>query len=310
LHAPHVLVVALQTGLLVGQSLLVAQAQVLFTVLQIGDVGVQAVVFDPEHCSHRPPTHAGSRVVGQASDAPEPISPLHARQVRVPGSQTGVAAGHCELASQPHVCVDVMQTGVVPPHADALLDEHSLQAPPTHAGALAEGQGSVVVEALSPSHGSQVPLGPLVPLQMGVVAGHWALLAHPQVPLLTSHDGVLTPQAVALVAEHCTQAPLDRQAGAEAWGHACVAEEPKSPLHASQMLPVGSQMGAVAGQLALESHPQLPLATLHVGCPPVHAVELVAEHCSHRPPTQARSAAVGQASVALDPASPLQGLHV
>lgn len=310
LHAPQVFVVALQTGLLVGQSLLDAHAQVLFTTLQMGDVGVHAVVLDAEHCSHRPPTHAGRTVDGHANDEPEPTSPLHVLQVCVPTSQTGVEAGHCELDSHPQLCVAATHTGVVPPHADALVSEHSRQAPPTHAGALADGHGRVVVEALSPSHGSQVPLVPLLPLQTGAAPGHSALLAHPQVQVLESHVGVLAPQAVALLGEHCTQAPLGRHAGAEASGHARVVADPKSPLHASQMLPLGSQIGAVAGQLALESQPQVLLATLQVGWPPVHAVALVAEHCSHRPATHARSAAVGHASMSLEPASLLHGLHV
>jgi hypothetical protein len=309
LHAPQVLVVALQTGLLAGQSLLVAHTQVLLTVLQTGDVGVHADEFEAEHCSQRPPTHAGSAVVEHASDAAEPRSPLHALHVREPRSQMGVAAGHWELSSHPQVSVDSMQTGVVPPQAASLVSEHSLQAPATQAGAFAEGQGSVVVEALSPSHASQVPFDPFAPLQTGADAGHSELLAHPHVPLLSSQVGVVTPHAVLLVAEHWAHAPLGRQAGAPDSGQASVAEEPKSPLHGPQVLPLGSHIGAVAGQLEFEAHPQVPLATLHVGCPPVHAVALVAEHCSHRPLTQARRAAVGQASAPLEPASLMQALQ-
>jgi hypothetical protein len=76
------------------------------------------------------------------------------------------------------------------------------------------------------------------------------------------------------------------------------------------MLPVGSHTGAVDGQLALDVQPQVLFATLQVGCPPVQAVALVAEHCSQRPATQARRPTVGQASVAFDPASPLHGVQV
>lgn len=49
---------------------------------------------------------------------------------------------------------------------------------------------------------------------------------------------------------------------------------------------------------------------MQVGWLPVHAAQLVAEHCSHRPPAHTGIVAVGHASVALDPASPLHGLQV
>jgi hypothetical protein len=102
LQAPHVLVVALQTGLVTGQSELEPHTLVLFTTLHTGALIEQALVFDGEHCSHRPPTHAGRSGLEHASVAAVPRSPLHALQTCVLTSHMGVEAGHSASVSHPH----------------------------------------------------------------------------------------------------------------------------------------------------------------------------------------------------------------
>jgi hypothetical protein len=113
---------------------------------------------------------------------------------------------------------------------------------------------------------------------MGVVAGHSALLAHPQVLVAVLQLGVVPVHAPPLVAEHCAQAPVGRHAGAIEEGHACGAPDPLSPSHASHRLALRSQTGAVRGQLAFDVQPQVLLAVLQTGLAPKQAVELVAEH--------------------------------
>ncbi len=54
----------------------------------------------------------------------------------------------------------------------------------------------------------------VVVLQTGVVPPHWAFDVHgTQVPVVVKQTGVAPLHAVALVAEHCPQAPLGSQAG-------------------------------------------------------------------------------------------------
>jgi hypothetical protein len=222
LQAPHVVVTVLQTGLVSGQSALEPQTHVLLTVLQTGAVGVHAPVLVPEHCSQRPPTQAGSAGVTQARDAPDPRSPLQALHVRALTSHSGAPAGHVEFESHPQRRSETMHTGVTPVQAAALVSEHCTQVPPEQAGALADGHGSVVADALSPLHASQTPVAPL---HTGLAAGHSALLEHPQVPVAGSHVGVAGPHALEFVAEHCTHTP-ERQAGAVEAGQARDEAEP------------------------------------------------------------------------------------
>jgi hypothetical protein len=98
-----VLVARLQTGALAGQLALAVQAQVLLTVLQLGLAPVHALPLVAEHCSQRPPTHAGSADVGQERVALEPLSPLHVWQRLAAVLQTGWSTGQLSLALQPHV---------------------------------------------------------------------------------------------------------------------------------------------------------------------------------------------------------------
>jgi hypothetical protein len=116
-----------------------------------------------------------------------------------------------------------MQMGVVSLHVVELVLEHSTQSPLEQAGVLADGQGSVEVDPLSPLHASQMPVRPS---QTGALAGHSALFEHPHVPVDVLHTGVVGPHALLFVAEHCAQLPSERQAGADASGHACVAAVP------------------------------------------------------------------------------------
>jgi hypothetical protein len=68
------------------------------------------------------------------------------------------------------------QRGVVPVHAVIVVAEHCTQCPVTHAGAAADGQGTVDPEPRSPSHSSQTPA---LVLQTGAEPGHSALDWHP-----------------------------------------------------------------------------------------------------------------------------------
>ena len=72
LHAPHVFVDMLQTGLVAGQFALEPHVHVLLTVLQTGAVAEQAVALEAEHCWQRPATQAGNSGVAQARDAVDP----------------------------------------------------------------------------------------------------------------------------------------------------------------------------------------------------------------------------------------------
>jgi len=140
----------------------------------------------------------------------------------------------------------VLQTGVLPEHWAALLAEHWPQAP----------QGSQAgVEpphSLSPEQARQVCV---VVLHTGVDPPHSAFVRQvTQVEVAVLQTGVAPVQAVALVAEHCPQAPDDSQAGV-APPHS--ASEPQ----ARQVCAAVLQTGVVPPHWAFEVHgTQVPVA--------------------------------------------------
>ena len=128
------------------------------------------------------------------------LSPLQPRQVCVLRLQTGVVPPHWAFdVHGTHTPVVVKHTGVDPMHAFALVDEHWLHEP------FGWQAGVAPPHSLSPAHARQVCVAVL---QTGVVPPHWALVRHgTQVALAVSQTGVAPEQRVALVAEHCAQAP-------------------------------------------------------------------------------------------------------
>src|SRR5258708_6501401 len=110
--------------------------------------------------------------------------------------------------------------------------EHCAQAPEAkHAPAVGEGHGRDATEPLSPLHAWQV-LDPVS--QTGAPAGHAPLDVQPHVWLLRLQLGLTLLHAVTFVPEHCSHVP-PTHAGRDVAGHASVAPDPLSPLHAWQM---------------------------------------------------------------------------
>jgi hypothetical protein len=217
-------------------------------------------------------------------------------------SQTGSVAGQLALESQPHVLLFVLHVGWFPVHAVALVEEHCSHLPDTQARRAPVGQARVAPEPASPLQAAHVDVAES---HTGAASGQSLLVAHPQV-FVVRQIGEFPLQAVALVAEHVTHCPATH-AGAAAPVHGSDVPDPKSPLHARHTLVVASQIGAVDGHSELLEQPQVPEEILHTGVVPVHAVELVEEHCPQVPePRQARLVEVGQACAACEPLSPSQ----
>jgi hypothetical protein len=107
--------------------------------LQTGCVGLHMLTFVGEHCSHFPPTQAGSAEVEQGKAAFEPLSPLHAAQTPVARLHTGAEVGQVDVPSHPHFCCERRQVGVAPSHAVVLVAVHCTHWPAEHAGAVAVG---------------------------------------------------------------------------------------------------------------------------------------------------------------------------
>jgi hypothetical protein len=182
--------------------------------LQTGVVPLQRVALVSEQTPQAP-------VGWQAGSAPpQSLSPAQPRQMCADGSQTGAdALVQSVLLKQPtQLPALVSQSGVVPPQALAFVPEHWPQAP--------DGSQAGVEPPHSPSP-AQARHAWVVVLQMGAVPLHWALATQPtHAPADTSHTEVEPPQADALVAEHCPQAPDDWQAGV-APPHSPSAEQPR-----------------------------------------------------------------------------------
>jgi len=132
---------------------------------------------------------------------PHSPSPAQARQACVVVLQTGVAPPHCAFdVHGTQVPVVVKQTGVAPPHALAFVAEHCPQAPPGWQAGVAPPQSA------SPAQARQTCVAVL---QTGVVPPQVAFETHgTHVAAATLQAGVAPVHLVALVAEHCPQAPL------------------------------------------------------------------------------------------------------
>ena len=179
---------------------------------------------------------------------PHAASLVQPRQVRVPGSQTGVAFGQSVLVRQPtQMPIAVSHSAVVPPHAPLLLTEHCPQRPDDWQAGVAPPQSP------SPAHARHACVARL---QIGVMPEHCALATQAtHRPADTSHVGVVPEQRLALPAEHWPQAP-------EAW-HAGVAP-PHSPsmAQARQTRAPASHTGVAPLQSAFERQPaQVPVPT-------------------------------------------------
>jgi hypothetical protein len=210
-------------------ALLVHCTQTSVVVLQTGVPPLHAAASVPLHCTHWPPTHAGSVVVGHGEAVAEPLSPVQATQTSP--VHTGAVDGHCvESVQDTHLSLPVSQTGVAPVHAVVFVVSHC-----THAPAL----GPVVKHAGSAAgHGNDdaTPKSLVQPTQKFV---------------LGSHEPVVPVHADELPAVHCTHAP-PRHTGKPAVGHAFVAPELKSPLHGPQ--PLLMHDGSPGGQSSDVAH--------------------------------------------------------
>jgi hypothetical protein len=109
--------------------------------------------------------------------------------------------------------------------------------------------------------------------------------------LVVSHAGVAPVHAVLFPASHCTHAPafgpVVTHAGSADVGHGNADAMPKSLVHPTHVLVAGS----------------------HAPVVPVHAPELLPLHWTQAPLRQIGKPFVGQAFVAPEPKSPLQGPH-
>jgi hypothetical protein len=169
------------------------------------------------------------------------------------------------------------------------------------------GQTAVAAVPLSPLQGTQALD---VASQTGAAAGQLLLELQPHLLPVAPQTGNVPPQAVEFVDEHCTHCP-PRHTGAMLDGHAKAAADPKSPLHATQVVVAVSQTGAGVGHSALLAQPHLPEATMQMGVVPAHKLVLPLEHCAHAPePWQAGLVLDGQARVAPEPLSPLHPAQV
>jgi hypothetical protein len=122
-HAP----VDAQNGLACGQAALAPEPKsplqavhVPAVALQIGVVPMQREAFVAEHWPQAPEaSHAGALALGQARDAPEPKSPLHAAQTSAAVLHTGVVPVQCDgfvAVHCAHVPEEMLQAGVAPVH--------------------------------------------------------------------------------------------------------------------------------------------------------------------------------------------------
>lgn len=217
--------------------------------------------------------HAAQAPLGKQIGAAGPQSalPPHARQVRLPESQTGVVPLHCAFETQAtQVPLAVSQTGVAPLQRVPLLAEQTPQAP------LGWQAGRVPPHSLSPAH----------PRQAWVDGSHTGALALPQsasakhatqVPGATLQIGVAPVHAAALVLEHWPQAPNVWQAGVAPL-HSL------SPLHARHACAVVLHTGVEPPHCPLAMQvTQVPDPTAQTGVAPPQALALVLEHWPHAP---------------------------
>jgi hypothetical protein len=172
---------------------------------------------------------------------------VHATQVRVVGEQTGVTPPHW---------LSFRQATQTPTPPEGSTEDTS------HRGA-EDGQcdTSVAVQGAQAPFGRQIGApGPhsaseaqarqarLPPSQTGVVPPHSPFERQPtQVPAPVSQTGVAPLQRVALVAEHCPQAPAGWQAGS-------MPPHSLSPAQPRQVRKIGSQTGLLTPQTVASRH--------------------------------------------------------
>ena len=186
---------------------------------------------------------------------PHSPSPAQARQVCVVVLHTGVIPPHCALdVHETQRPAPVLQTGVVPEHCAALVPEHWPQAPHDSQA------GVEPPHSVSPEQARQVCVAVL---QTGVLPPHWVLVRHgTQVDVAVSQTGVAPVQAVAFVAEHWPQAPVDSQAGVEPPHSLSLAQD-------RHVWAVVLHTGAVPLHCAVEVHgTQVPVVVKQAGVEP------------------------------------------
>ena len=143
----------------------------------------------------------------------------------------------------------------------------------------------------------------MVVSQMGVVPEQLPSPVHCTHTLPFEQTGVPPTHWVALVAEHCAQAPPARQAGALA----LFALHAASPVHAMHLFAVLSQIGVAPEHCESSVHCTHTLPVEQTGVPPAHWLPLVAEHCAHVPPVRQAGAIE---LFALQAASPEHAVHL
>ena len=208
-HATHLLVVVSQTG--------VAPEQVVLSM----------------HCTQVPlAEHAGAVGLLAAHWA----GVVHAVQTSF--VHMGVAPEHPALVRHAtHLLVAVSQTGVLP--EQVLLSVHWTQVP------LAEQAGAAGF--LARHWAGVLQTVQTFAVQMGVAAGHPALVRHATHLLVVVSQTGVAPEQV-LLSVHCTQMPVAEQAGVAEF----LAAHWLASVQAVQTL--AAQMGAAAGQVALDTH--------------------------------------------------------
>jgi hypothetical protein len=281
--------------------------------LHVGVAPVQSTLSSDVHCTHLPMsapavTHAGLVVVGHASLAPEPLSPLHG--LHVPASQIGAAGLPLQSEFVWHatqVLFVRLQCGVPPPQSPS--PRHC-----THCctAILQRGRPGVMQFASVVQPAVHVSVSvlqmPSAPWQSGFVR-HWT-----QRFVVALQTGSAAGHAVLFVALHCTHA-FATHAGSRFDGHAAVAPEPKSPLHPTQRPEAVSQTGVVpthALGFCAVHWTHFSVVVLQSDLRPTHRTESAAVHSTHAPvpKSHAGSVIVGHASGAPEPLLPLQATHV
>ena len=143
----------------------------------------------------------------------------------------------------------------------------------------------------------------MVVSQIGVVPEQLPSPVHCTHALLLEQTGVPPVHWLALVVEHCAQAPPARHAGAVA----LFALQAASPEHAVHLFVVLSQIGVAPEHCESSVHCTHRLPLEQTGVAPVHWLPFEAEHCAHAPAARHAGAV---ALFALQVASPAHAVHL
>lgn len=215
----------------------------------------------------QPQKAAPSAPVTQA--LPSPVIE-HARAPSAPVVQT------TQVFIAPH-------TGVAVGHAAVLVAEHWAQPPvPAHAVVPARG-----------AHCASVVQRPQVFAAVshtGEVTGQSASRTQATQVFEGPHTAVAPVHADALVAVHCTHAPVDAHAGV-------APEQSESAPHARHARVVASHTGVAPAQSAFVLQPTHTfVAALQTAAAPLHAVAFEAVHCTHAPEVMPHAGVVSLAT--------------